>query len=232
MPNYVNLTDTTEYTPGQGTQVFVSSTPFDESEAPNGVIPGIETLTLAAAVVIGDDEITVDAGCSKILYEGTPLFFVDGGVTKVVRVAAKTNAAATTIPIIPSPVAIADASEAELECFVPLFSVKSINSDNQSQEYQDQNFNTLDIAKAISGVMGSGQSSGADIYNDPGKVLVQQAIDNGKMLRVMVLNAQGRGGDIANCRFSESKQRTNNAFNQYNVTYHVNGRWYRIPENA
>jgi hypothetical protein len=230
--NYTTLDDTSLYTPGQGTQIFVSPTPFDGSEAPAGVIPGIEALTLAAAVDVDDTTITVDTGCTKILYEGQPIVFVVSGVSKVVRVKTKTAANATTIPIYPAAVAIADASEADLESFIPFFSAKSANTDNQSQEYQDQAFNTLEIAKAVSGVMSSGQTSGPDIYGDPGKELMQDAIEAGKMLRVMILNAQGRGGRIANCRFSESEQRSNNAFNQYNVTLHVNGTWKKIPQNA
>jgi hypothetical protein len=112
MPSYSDLGDSSKYTSGQGTQIFVSPTPFDESESVGGVIPGRETLTLAAAVDVDDTTITVDTGCTKILYEGQPIVFVVSGVSKVVRVKTKTAANATTIPIYPAPVAIADNSAA------------------------------------------------------------------------------------------------------------------------
>jgi hypothetical protein len=232
MPNYTDLDNSSLYTSGQGTQMFVSPTPFDESESVGGDIPGAETLTLAAAVTLAATSITLDTGCTKILYEGQPLVFTDGGTKKVVRVSTKTAAAATTVPILPAEVAIAAASEAIVECFVPFFSLKSVNTSRQSQEFQDQACNTLVIAKAVSGILASGQSSGPDIYGDPGKEAIESALDSGKMLRVMVCNAQGRGGRIFNARFSADEQRSNNAFNQYPVTYHINGEAAAIPVNA
>ena len=232
MPNYTDLDDSSKYTSGQGTQIFVSPIPFDESESIGGDYPGTETLTLAAAVTLAATSITLDAGCTEILYEGQPLVFLDGATKKVVRVATKTAAAATTVPILPAEVAIADNSAAIVECFIPFFSFKSVNTSRQSQEFQDQACNTLVIAKAVSGILASGQSSGPDIYGDPGRDAIEASIDAGKMLRVMVCNAQGRGGRIFNARFSADEQRSNNSYNQYAATYHINGEAAAIPVNA
>jgi hypothetical protein len=62
--------------------------------------------------------------------------------------------------------------------------------------------------------------------------VIEESIDLGKMLRVMVLNALGRGGRIFNARFSADEQRSNNAFNQYNATYLINGAADDVPVNA
>jgi hypothetical protein len=220
------LNDTTKYTSGQATKVFVSEPYFPGEEIPS------ETLTLAAAVALGDVAITVATGATKILYEGTRLNFGTEEAPVIYFVAAETPAASTTIAIEPAEVVAAGSEECKLEAFIPVFSAKTANADNQTQSFNDQNFSTLEIAMSVSGIQGQGSVSGVYIYGDPGHEIIQTALKTAKLCKIEIIDAYGRGGDYAQTYFSVNKQRSNNQFNQVTYNLMVTGSWTEYASNA
>jgi hypothetical protein len=219
------LTDTTKYTSGQATKVFVSKPYF-----PGEAIPS-ETLTLSAAVDVNDATITVTTGCTEKLYEGTRLNFGTESSPKIFYVSAETAAAATTIPIEPAEVAATSGATCKLEAFIPVFSAKTANADNQTQSFNDQNFSTLEVAMSVSGIQGQGSVAGAYIFGDPGHKVIQTALKAAKLCKIEILDAYGRGGDYAQTYFSVNKARSNNQFNQVTYNLMVTGSWTEMAVN-
>jgi hypothetical protein len=219
------LNDTTKYTSGQATKVFVSEPYF-----PGEAIPS-EELELAAAVILGDTDITVTTGCTKKLYEGTRLNFGTESAPKIFFVSAETAAAATTIPIEPAEVTAAIGDTCTLEAFIPVFSAKTANADNQTQSFNDQNFSTLEVAMSVSGIQGQGSVAGAFIFGDPGHTVIQSALKAAKLCKIEILDAYGRGGDYAQTYFSVNKARSNNQFNQVTYNLMVTGSWTELAVN-
>lgn len=219
------LNDTTKYTSGQATKVFVSEPYF-----PGEAIPS-ETLTLAGAVTEGDETITVSTGCTKILYEGTRLNFGTEAAPKIFYVSTETAANATTIPIEPAAVAATGTETCTLEAFIPVFSAKTANADNQTQSFNDQNFSTLEVAMSVSGIQGQGSVAGAYIFGDPGHAVIQTALKAAKLCKIEILDAYGRGGDYAQTYFSVNKARSNNQFNQVTYNLMVTGSWTELAVN-
>lgn len=207
------LSSSARYTSGQATKVFVSE-PYNL----NGRTPS-QQLTLANSVAIGDSFVNVSAGCTKILYEGTRLNFGTELFPKVVFVSAEVPAYATTIPIRPATVPISAGAIVKLEAYIPLFSAKSANSDNQTQTYNDQNFSSYTACTAPNGISSQGSISGAAVHNDPGHKLLKKAEKNGQICKIEIIDDLASGGSYAEAHFGVNKQRSNNQYNQ--VTYSI-----------
>lgn len=220
------LNDTTKYTSGQATKVFVSE-PF----YPNETVPS-ETITLAGAVALADDTITLAAGATKTLYEGTRLNFGTEAAPKIYYVAAQTASGVTTIPIEPAEIVATGTETATLDCIIPVFSAKTANADNQTQSFNDQNFSTLEVAMAVSGIQGQGSVAGAYIFGDPGHVIIQEALKSAKLCKIAILDPYGRGGDYAMTYFGVNKARSNNQFTQVTYNLMVTGSWTEYAVNA
>lgn len=220
------LNDTTKYTSGQATKVFVSDPFF-----PNEPVPS-EEITLAGAVALADDTITLAAGATKTLYEGTRLNFGTEAAPIIYYVAAQTASGTTTVPIEPAEVTAVGTETATLDCCIPVFSAKTANSDNQTQSFNDQNFSTLEVAMAVSGIQGQGSVAGAYIFGDPGHNVIQEALKSAKLCKIAILDPYGRGGDYALCYFGVNKARSNNQFTQVTYNLMVTGSWTEYAVNA
>lgn len=215
------------FTSGQSAKVFMG-TPYERGEA----VP-VQTIALAGAVALGDVEIDVDA-LPVDLYEGTRLNFGTEASPKIYYVAEQTAASAVVVPIKPAKVTAAGTEECDLEAWIPLFSVKSINTDNQQQEISDNVCSSLATAKSISSVSAGGSISGPKIHTDPGLGIIDslQTEFQGYQVRVWKLNALERGGQYADCYFAKSEQTSQNAFDQVTFNPIVDGNWKDLAVNA
>jgi hypothetical protein len=214
------------FTSGQAAKVFMG-TPYERGEE----IPTI-TITLSTAVDIGDTTAEV-AALPETIYEGTRMNFGTEDAPLILYSADQVAAGATEIPIKPAKVAVAP-GDCELEAWIPLFSVKTINTDNQQQEISDNVCSSLATAKAISSVSGGGSISGPKIHTDPGLEVINtlQNQFQGYQVRVWKLNALERGGQYADCYFAKSEQTSQNAFDQVTFNPIVDGNWKDLAINA
>lgn len=219
------LNDTTKYTSGQATKVFVSQPYY-----PGETIPSI-TLNLGTAVAVGETSISLSAATGVKLYEGTRLNFGTESNPLIVYLAAEAEDTATELTIEPAEIAITTGLTCTLQSYIPVFSAKTANADNQSQSFNDQNFSSLEIAMAVSGIQGQGSVAGAYIYGDPGHEIIQSALKTAKLCRIEILDAFGRGGDWAQSYFSVNKARSNNQFNQVTYNLMVTGSWTELAVN-
>jgi hypothetical protein len=207
------LSDPGRYTSGQGTKVFVSKPYLLNQRTP------FRELTLVNGLSQGDVFIAVAVGCDQILYEGTRIDFGTSGFPRAVFVATETPAGLTTIPIWKSRYSIAAGATAKLEAYIPVFSAKTANADNQLQAFTDQNFSSYASATNPNGISPQGSITGVVVKGDPGHKILTEASKQGKICKIEIIDDFSHGGDWAEASFGINKQRAVNQYNQ--VTYTI-----------
>ncbi len=205
-------------TPAQKVKIFLGTAYGLGSAQPT------KTLTLASAIVANDTSITVTAGISDILYEGTRLNFGTASAPKCVYVAEQTAAAATAIPIEASAVAVTNASVATLKAWKPFFSAKTYNLDVQPQEISDNNFSDgLYMEKAIATLATTGSFSGPWVYQDPGLAVLEAAQELAQLVYCEVIYPGQRGGRYFTANYGVGESADRQGMIQKTVTPIITG---------
>lgn len=210
--NQFAFIDTGKYVSGQATKVFVSM-PFPQHKE-----AVYKEVTLAEPINNGDTFITITEPLDVTLYEWTKLRLVPL-VSEIdenafgVFVFIETPAGETVIPIHPANGTAPAGKVFRLTSYIPVFSAKSVNIDNQSTMFIENNFSDLDIKTALTGVSASGTIEGAFIFGDPGNAIIQNAIKTAKMVQLEVVTSDRKTSDTARVFLSANKQKGVNAFN-------------------